>query len=274
MHENHCQAGQRIHPSEISDITYNFHCVYNSICLLRCHGFDSITLPNISAVSASMPPFHQFGHRFEGRQNEASPAAVVLSITRQSTTYTTTLDLTHSTAPASNPTSTSPISQEPAIQATSPDTPNTGVIVGAILGSILGTFVLLTLLYKCCIGNRSALYSGGGYSYESESDSGRSSQSSRVRNRGGGYEQRRRHHHHSSVRSPRRARTRQHRHTRERSESPQFSLGSGSRRRRRSTMTKKNGMFGWKLAPRMKYYESHERRWPSERRGKDFTVDD
>jgi hypothetical protein len=272
MHEYHYQAGQRTHPSKFSNIIYNVHHIYTS-SLPRCCGYDSLPFSNISTVSKSMAPF-QSKHRFDGRQNEASQLAVILSITRQSTTYTTTIDLTPSTTPASNPASTSPTSHEPTIQATNPDTPNTGVIVGAILGSILGAFVLLTLLYKCCIENRSALYSGRGYSYDSDSNSGRSSNSSRVRNRGGGYEQPRRHHYHSKVRSPRRARTRRHHHMRERSESPRFSLGSESRRQRRSTMTKKNGMFGWKLAPRMKYYEGHGRRWPRERGDSGSTVDD
>jgi len=211
--------------------------------------------------------------RFEARQNGASAVEVVLSITRESTTYTTTIGLTPSTAPVSNPTG-SPASGAELPAATNPDTPNTGVVVGAIIGSILGALVLITLFYKCCVDNRSAIYSGDRYStYDSDSDSGRSSRSSRVRTRGGGFDQHRRH---SSVRRPRRTKTRIHR---------EMSVRSGSisdiswrtrdrRRQRRSSMTKRNGMFGWKLASRPKYHDRYERQWPRDRRDKDFLPDD
>jgi hypothetical protein len=224
-----------------------------------------------------MPPFplaaFHSQSRFEGRQNGASAVDVVLSITRESTTYTTTIGLTPSTPPASNPTSVPTISQAPTPHATSPNTPNIGVVVGAILGSILGTLVLITVFYKCCIDNRSALYARSQYSsYDSDTDSGHSSFSDRVRTRGGGFEH---HNRHSGVRSPHRTRTRRHRNMSERSGSrSEISWGSRNRRRRRSSMTKRNGMLGWRLAPRTKDYDTYERRWPRDRRDKDFLPDD
>lgn len=197
---------------------------------------------------------------------------VILSITRESTTYTTTIGLTPSTALASVPTEL-PAPGTTLAPARNPDTPNTGVVVGAVLGSILGALVLMTLFYKCCVDNRSALHSGERYSsYDSDSESGRSSHSSGVRARGGGFD-----HRNVRVRSPHRARTRRHREINGRSDSRSvISWGSRNRRsrRRRSSMIRKNGMLGWRLTPKTNYHNSYERRWPRTTRDEYFSPDD
>jgi hypothetical protein len=96
-----------------------------------------------------MPPF-QSQPRLEIRQS------IVLSITRLSTTYTTSIGLSPSTiTPSSSPTQTT-VTPPPAVAASQPSGLSSGATAGIVLGSILGTFVLATLFYKCCIDGKSA----------------------------------------------------------------------------------------------------------------------
>jgi len=116
-----------------------------------------------------MPPFPlpTIGPHIHGRQDAGE---VILSITHAYTTYTTTIDLTASTTAASMRAPTT--AAAPEIRSTSPSGPDTGVVIGAVLGSILGTLVLITLFYKCCIDNRSAVWVEPPHtSYDSDSDS-------------------------------------------------------------------------------------------------------
>jgi len=148
-------------------------------------------------------------------------------------------------------------------RSTNPDTPNTGVVIAAVLSSILGTLVLLTILYKCCINNRSAAYIPPAYtSYSTSSLS--SDDNGGVRRRGGGLHN----HHHHGVSRPERVRVRA------------GSSRHGSRYRERHGRTtrvvrgNKDGMLGWFWMPRMRYgYDNRRYGWPRDYRYRDC-VDD
>lgn len=136
---------------------------------------------NCESTDEKMPPspnptFEPQPH-LDPRQSSGD---AILSITRSSTTYTTTISLATSTPVASVPTM-EPINQ---IQASSSNGPSTGVVVGAVMGSILGALVLITLFYKCCLNNRSAIWVGPTRTnYDTDSDTSRTR--SAVGNRGG-----------------------------------------------------------------------------------------
>ncbi|KAH8599544.1 hypothetical protein B0O99DRAFT_328250 [Bisporella sp. PMI_857] len=185
---------------------------------------------------------------------------IVLSITRSSTTYTTTINPTESSLRIATPTLHSNFRRSE-----SSGTTSTGVIIAAILSSILGTMVLITICYKCCIDNRSAAYVPRPYtSYDTDSESERTARSG-VHKRGGGWETQYRRY---SVRRPDRARTRRQHWERE------MSSGRGYRRRRR-TARNGDGMLGWVLPSINPYARpmvvQAERSWPLER---EFLGDD
>lgn len=150
--------------------------------------------------------------------------------------------------------------------------PSTGVVIAAVLSSILGTLVLLTVLYKCCVDNRSAAYIPRAHtSYDISSDD----ECTGVRTRGGGLPD---HHHpyHHRVKRPDRARTR----CRNGSGVRSLSYSSRSRYRSRRRIGKHDGLLGWAFVPRRTVYRSsygggygYDRRWPDERRN-EILLDD
>ena len=204
--------------------------------------------------------------RLSARQT--SPSETILSITRLSTTYTTTLL-------ASTP--TTPGTSRPIPRSTDSDTPKAGVIIAAVLSSILGTLVLLTIFYKCCINNRSVAYIPPAYtSYSTSSFS--SDDDGTVRRRGGGLH-RHHHHYHHGVRRPQRARTRAVSGSSRRSEMSYSSrhgsrYGERYRSRTRAVRGSRNGMLGWFWMPATVYrYGDRRYGWPRERRHRDFLDD-
>jgi hypothetical protein len=165
-------------------------------------------------------------------------------------TPTTFLTTTTASAPTQTAQATLPRSD-------SSSSPDTGVVVGAVLGSILGTFVLITLLYKCCFDNRSAAWIPTFSSYDSDTDSERSSPSSRVHRRGGGgdgfgLDNRRG----DRVRRPRRAKTRRRRRREESGSRSERSWSTRRGSRRTSGMSNYDGLLGWFLVPRTTPYRS------------------
>lgn len=123
----------------------------------------SAVTPPVPTVTAG-PPEPQIELREEA---PASNVYVTLSITRDYTTYTTTILLAGTTGPALpstditlNPTTSGflvppttstiplPPSQSTFPTATSTD-PNQSVLIGAIVGSILGSFFFLFLFWLC-----------------------------------------------------------------------------------------------------------------------------
>jgi hypothetical protein len=129
---------------------------------------------------------------------------ITLSITRDTTTYTTTI-LLGGTEPAGQATAAvaaTSTTSNPVAAATPASTsfagilvpassdPSSGVIIGAIIGSIVGSFVLVCLLWLCCF-NQTPIVSvehsktnhDSGSSYGSGSRSSRSSRSKRKAER-------------------------------------------------------------------------------------------
>jgi hypothetical protein len=173
---------------------------------------------------------------------------ITQTITRDFTTYTTTITLGTITSfpPPTAPTLTTPaptIIQTVAPIPAKTTTDSNGVVVGAVLGAFLGLAVLLALAWKCCFDSRSVLWRPEYYDDESSYGSGSpslgSSRSSRrtVRNRGG------------ELRRPKQAHIRR---DRRGSVDLEGSFDRRSerswgdeKRRRKSRRVVKNGMMGW-----------------------------
>jgi len=149
-------------------------------------------------------------------------------------------------------------------RSTDPNTPNTGVVIAAVLSSILGTLVLLTVLYKCCINNRSAAYIPPAYISHSSSSFSCDDNSGGVRGRGGGLP---RHYHHGVCR-PEIARTRVRPGCARRNEVISVSRHrsrhrEGHGRRSRAVMGSRDGMLGWFWMPNTEYgYRDRRYGWP------------
>jgi len=225
-----------------------------------------------------------------GRQNAASSHEITMTIAHPSTTFTSIIDLGSPTiAPVPTvvpvPLSTSILSgSSPTAQVVVPrgESSDSGVVAGATIGGVLGFFVLVTLFYKCCINNRSALWVPSLYTSYDDSDSeygsSRGSRSSRVRRRGGDASWGRRNRRGDRVRKPQRARVRNHRRSRDSSTSSDGSWSTNRRRERRAsgpTLTNKNGLMGWywESSGRPKYqgYEHRRDVWGG---GRGKSIDD
>jgi hypothetical protein len=182
--------------------------------------------------------------RLEIRQTP-QPFLITQTITRDFTTYTTTITLGTIIAPTlTTPAPTLIQTVAPAPAKTMTDN-NNGVVIGAVLGTFLGLAVLLALAWKCCFDGRSVLWrpvwGEDESSYGSGSQSLGSSKSSwpKVRRRGG------------ELRRPKRVHVR-----RERRGSVDFEGSFDGRserswrdekRRRGSRTVVRNGMVGWML---------------------------
>jgi hypothetical protein len=218
----------------------------------------------------------------ESRQNGDATDQVTLTIMHATTTYTTIINLSPSTASSAPTTITSPTQVTPAavqttisITPTNADPPSSGVVVGAVLGSILGTLVLITVIYKCCYNNRSAIWIPPYSTSWDESDSDdEGSSSNRIHRRGGGGEGFDKSNRHGDrVKRPSRTRTR-----RSRSETLSGTTRSDrswSRRnsRRRSKMTNNDGLLGWFFMPSTKPRHTRRSEWVGGRY-KTHTTDD
>jgi len=232
----------------------------------------------------------QAGPHIAVRQNAASPNEITLTVAHPSTTYTSTVNLGASTAattPTAVPFPLSTSDPSPTAQIVVPhnDSSDSGLVAGATIGAIFGFLVLVVLLYKCCIDNRSAIWVPPFYTSYDDSDSefgsSRGSKSSRVRRRGGDGGWSKRNRKGDRVMKPPRARVKHHGRHRDRSESSDESRGTSRRRGERrvsgATRANNNGLIGWYWAssgrPKGRYHNYDHRRdvWGD---GKGMSIDD
>ena len=259
----HCQAFST--PTRILSPPGNSHHLLTpySCSILVIYNFKSSAIHKIdpaNKASVTMPPISIF-------------AIQPRHIARQ----TSTLEPYHSTPGSlaiyntysTISTSTQSLISQIVRRSNRSNSPNSGAVVAAVLSSILGTLVCLTLIYKCCINNRSAAYIPPAYTSYSSSSVSLDDNNGGVRRRGGGsYGQ-----YHYGLRRPERVRIR----TRSRvggsrRSETSYSSGHGSRyrethvRRFRAVRGSKDGMLGWFWMPRTGYeYGNRRYGWPRNR---------